>query len=113
MTRPQLSAVAQQPGKVRAEVSRGIGEFAGGRSRKGYGGNAPNARVLVGLGHGDDEIDEQPQRERRGKKDCQGDQAAVVGQIAAVERRLLPDRGHLETFQTVEWGVRAPVATTR
>jgi hypothetical protein len=33
MTRPQLSAVAQQRGKVRAEVSRGIGEFASGRPR--------------------------------------------------------------------------------
>ena len=79
---------------------------------EGHGSDAPGARA-VGLGHFRDEVDEQPQRECRRKKDCQGHQAAIVGQIAAVERRLLPDRGHLETFQTVEWGVRAPVATTR
>ena len=52
----------------------------------------PSARVLVGLRHGDDEVDEQPQRERRRKKDCQGDQAAVVGQTAPVERRLLSEQ---------------------
>ena len=62
-----------------------------------YGGDAPSARVLVGLDHGGDEVDEQPQRERRLKKDCQGDQAAIVGQKAAVERRLLPDPVHWET----------------
>ena len=31
MTRPQLSAVAQQRGKVQAEVSGAIGEYAAGR----------------------------------------------------------------------------------
>jgi hypothetical protein len=49
---------------------------------KGHGGVAPSTRVLVGIGHAGDEVDEQPQRERRRKKGCQRDQAAIVGQIA-------------------------------
>jgi hypothetical protein len=85
---------ARPPGKER-EVAPISAETRDRRIRRravpdeGYGGDARSASVLLGLGHRGDEVDKQPQHKRRRKKDRQWDQAAIVGQIAAIERRVL------------------------
>ena len=54
-------------------------------------------RGARGGARGGGDIDDEPERDRGRQDDRQGDQAAIVGQIAVVERRLLFDPVHQET----------------